>query len=113
MSDPAHVGRRLPLRQLTTADRPLARRRRACAWIDVAQPSHAAPHDPPGAVGATQSLARAERYLMASPASTDLLSQSRRNPEAGEAADGLALGDEIAADQHRLGPGQHDQGMVN
>jgi hypothetical protein len=38
----------------------------------------------------------------------DLLSQSRRNPEVGEAADGLALGDEIAANQHRLGSRQHD-----
>jgi len=46
-------------------------------------------------------------------AAADLLGQGVRDPEAGQAADRFALGDEVARGQHGLGPGQHDQAVVD
>jgi hypothetical protein len=55
----------------------------------------------------------ARRDVLAVPAAADLVRQGGRDPEAGQAADGLALGDQVTGGQDGLGAGQRDEPEIN
>jgi hypothetical protein len=64
-------------------------------------------------VGAADSLQLAERDVLAVPATADLAREGGGDAEAGQPADGLGLGDEVAGGQKGLGAGQRDEPEVN
>jgi hypothetical protein len=70
------------------------------------------PHDPPCETSAAESLNRVKRDYLTVSAATDLLCESRRDPEVGQAADGLSLGDQIAGGQDRFGAWGHGEPEV-
>jgi hypothetical protein len=103
-----------PLPDLSAGSSPgLQLSSRGSGRVEAAKPGDAVLHDAAGEYGAEEPPRLAHGDGEAIAAVADLLGQGVRDPEAGQAADRFALGDEVARGQQGLGPGQHDQAVVD